>query len=365
MNRLVAKTNDRITEVVTKFSPHAYTANWNGYAIAMGGQFCKSDSAPVFSDVSNHGLAFIRPNIGQHFSIPGEKRDLGYGWKREVVLPDEILRNFHPTQLGTYMQANTALDYVALHKAKADGTNNPDHATSCEYKPPAPPTGPPKDELRCSDNAGAGARRYLSRDGLVKNIEDFCKDIDGAKTNQQKEYRADTYDGAKLFFVTPGAAIKKDKCIEKMKVIADACSGTPKGDNPMNWKYGGSLDSEGFTFEISPWGKRTMARKADDKNKPLQKPIAKCDSFYQAFNDEFWIYGAGFANGDFGADLLAQMKHCVGGGVTKWTFDYYDEPDKDGMEWKAFGHTPIWQKNCFSAVIKGAGGPDVPCNGKG
>jgi hypothetical protein len=108
-----------------------------------------------------------------------------------------------------------------------------------------------------------------------------------------------------------------------------------------------------------------MARKADDKNRPMQKPVAKCDSFYQVFNDEVWVYGGGFANGDLGADLMAQLKHCVGGGVTQWKFDYYDEPDKDGMEWRAFVHTPIWQKNCFSPVIQGAGGPNVPCNGKG
>jgi hypothetical protein len=350
--------------VVTKFSPRSYAASWNGYAVGMGGQFCKSNSADNFDDPSNQALAFIRPNIGQQFSIPGEKRDIGYSWKRAVALPDEILRNFHPTELGTLMQAQAALDSVALHKAKADGTNNEEHATACEWKPPAKPVERPKDTLECANNvSGSQAARYLSRDSMIKSLEEFCKNIDGTKQMEQKDYHTDTYDGVQFQFWTPGAPIDNDKCRSKFATIVDGC--VPRPDNPMNWKYGGYLESEGFTFQINPWGKRTMNRHVGDKNAPLQKPIAKCDSFYQAIRDEFWIYGAGFLDQDFGAELLKQMRSCVGGGVTDWDFKYYDEPDKDGYHWRAFGHTPIWQKNCFSSVIKGVGGPDIPCNGSG
>lgn len=36
-----------------------------------------------------------------------------------------------------------------------------------------------------------------------------------------------------------------------------------------------------------------------------------------------------------------------------------------GIEWLAFEHTPIWQINCYSPVIRGSGGFDVPCYGAG
>lgn len=148
-----------------------------------------------------------------------------------------------------------------------------------------------------------------------------------------------------------------------MARIIDGC--VPASNNPMNWKYGGENNRDGTVFKINVDGGRSCQRKVNGDGSPLQSVIAKCDSFYQALRDEFWIYGAGFLEDGFGKTLFDQMSHCIGSPVSDWTFEYYDKPDADGMEWKAFGHTPIWQKNCFSPVIKGSGGPDIPCNGSG
>lgn len=50
-------------------------------------------------------------------------------------------------------------------------------------------------------------------------------------------------------------------------------------------------------------------------------------------------------------------------------FDYFDEPDKDGYEWKATYQTPIWTNaRCFdnNKVVKCAdGGYTDGCSGTG
>ncbi|KAF2488266.1 SGNH hydrolase [Lophium mytilinum] len=143
-NRLVGKTNDRIVDTITQWNGQknfkkAYPAHWGGIAMGMGGQFCNPDSADLVTDHSNDGLAFIRPSINQNFDIPGEKRDfdldnetIGYGWKRDGgIIPDAILQNFHPTDLGAWIQASTALDMVAQHWADFNNMGGPDDSEAC------------------------------------------------------------------------------------------------------------------------------------------------------------------------------------------------------------------------------------------
>jgi hypothetical protein len=60
------------------------------------------------------------------------------------------------------------------------------------------------------------------------------------------------------------------------------------------------------------------------------------------------------------------MKGCLGLGITDWSFDYFDKPDEDGMEWKASFNTPVFVKaRCFAnnKVVKGAGGFTDGCSG--
>lgn len=76
--------------------------------------------------------------------------------------------------------------------------------------------------------------------------------------------------------------------------------------------------------------------------------------------------GAGFSNYDYGQKtLLPAIKGCLGLGVTTWKFEYFDEPDENGFEWKSTFNTPIWVKRCFrgNKVVRSIGGDTGGCGG--
>lgn len=78
------------------------------------------------------------------------------------------------------------------------------------------------------------------------------------------------------------------------------------------------------------------------------------------------IAGAGWSTWDWGQKtLLSNARSCVGGGLTQWKFDYYDEPDEDGMEWESSFRTVVWVGRCFKneGVQKAAGGLTNGCSG--
>lgn len=236
----------------------------------------------------------------------------------------------------------------------------PDATTTAA--PPTATVDPPKEELKCNDPA-KNPSSYITPRGMEGWANKLCEEA--LKEDQNPDivqgYGEDTFDGVKITLKSD-QHIKKDDCKTNFAKVIHGC--VPAANNPLNYKYGGEFTFGSTTYRIEISGTRSTTR-PNDNGKPLQQVTAKCDSFYQFVRDEFWIYGGGYSPGDHGSDLLAQMSNCIGSGVSDWSFEYYDRPDKDGLEWKAFGHTPIWQKNCFSPVIKGSGGPDVPCNGQG
>lgn len=81
------------------------------------------------------------------------------------------------------------------------------------------------------------------------------------------------------------------------------------------------------------------------------------------------LAGAGWSTYDYGQEtIIPSMKGCLGLGITEWKFDYFDEPDSDGMEWKSTFQTPVSVNNrCFknNKVAFGAGGCTDGCGGSG
>ena len=77
--------------------------------------------------------------------------------------------------------------------------------------------------------------------------------------------------------------------------------------------------------------------------------------------------GAGFSSWEWGQKtLLSSARNCVGGGITNWKFEYFDQPDEDGNEWSATFRTPIWVRNrCFknNKVAFASGGFTNGCKG--
>ncbi|KAF2735138.1 SGNH hydrolase [Polyplosphaeria fusca] len=380
MNRLVGKTNAVILSTLNKYNQgkttkKVYPAHWGGYVMAADGQFCEADSHDNYDDPTNAKLAFIRPDLGERGDLrrsaaaldPYYNQTAMDEWKRDTagIIPDSVLRNFHPNELGTFYQASSALSEISKGWMEYNGINEADDSQVCllPSNPEPEPTPEPQEDLRCTDPKMSKSA-YISRDGMVGHVDKFCsEEVDGKeRPDVEKKYQEDTYNGALLKIKSPHT-ISKDECKKRFMSIVDGC--VPAENNKMNWKYGGDNSYDGTEYKINIAGSRSTNRRTEDDGGPMLSVKGKCDSFYQLVRDEFWIYGSGFMDGDWGNELLNQMSNCIGSRVTDWTFEYYDKPDKDGMEWKAFGHTPIWQKNCFSPVIKGSGGPDIPCYGSG
>ena len=91
-----------------------------------------------------------------------------------------------------------------------------------------------------------------------------------------------------------------------------------------------------------------------------------CHTQYDAFYDSFTIYGSGWdlnkldAGGSPGQGLHDQIKGCVGS-ISKWSYSQ----GVDGWDFKASGHTTIWQKNCIENAMVSAGSPSKSCSGSG
>jgi hypothetical protein len=77
--------------------------------------------------------------------------------------------------------------------------------------------------------------------------------------------------------------------------------------------------------------------------------------------------GAGFSSWDYGQKtIIPSMQGCLGRGITEWKFNYFDEPDEDGYEWRVTFHTPVFVRaRCFAnnKVVMGAGGFTDGCHG--
>jgi hypothetical protein len=172
-NRLVQKANDVIVGALSKHNDgrtanRAYPVNWGEFVAQADGQFCEADSAGNYGDVSNYKLAFIRPSIDIY--VPPERREAGREmihsrsnvttvpewerftiddaissptlrnfhpkWKREgPSLTDDILKNFHPNNLGTGYQASMAINTIARAWEEINGISEQAYDESCPVPP--------------------------------------------------------------------------------------------------------------------------------------------------------------------------------------------------------------------------------------
>jgi hypothetical protein len=82
----------------------------------------------------------------------------------------------------------------------------------------------------------------------------------------------------------------------------------------------------------------------------IQNTAGTCVGWYHGVWSSYEMQGMGWANDDYGQNtLLPSAKGCIGGGLTSWKFDYYDEITSEGYEWKASFSTPIWvRQRCFN-----------------
>ncbi|KAJ5561370.1 esterase family protein [Penicillium sp. DV-2018c] len=282
----------------------------------------------------------------------GELQESGGGW-----IPDDIGKNFHPNELGHYTIASWALQTAIDVRAEWLDYDPP----SCEMV----------DEFECygSDDS---RRAYASEPRLNEKLKDFCDDVKDNHPDEDgwswsKKYDEGTPDETefKMQLEDTTDSFNHDTCVESMQRIVNGCDGNDP-NNPMDWKFGGSWRRGDHTYIVTP---QRDNRPWPKDGGPIQKPYGKCDGGYKVFFSTYTIYGAGWASWDYGQDtFLGAAKDCVGGGISDWDFEYFDEPDDDGYEWKVTFKTPIWvNARCFdnNKVVEEAGGFTDGCSGTG
>ncbi|KAF2468348.1 uncharacterized protein BDR25DRAFT_344341 [Lindgomyces ingoldianus] len=263
-------------------------------------------------------------------------------------------------------------DWVLNYKAKtADVVQNADSYTQFVnavfftskfgFLPPPQREVPLTGKLEC----GGANNEYVDKT-QDKYIEDFCTNVaaeyqPGSIGEIARQYDEGLPEHVRFrFYRRPGGKLLpneiKKQCTDTMPKIFHEC------DTSTNWKHGGAYTfSKGqddiYTYYVEPRHERPDPI-------PTKLP-GKCDVWYKFWYDEFYIYGGLWAGNDWGqGQLLPNLRRC--GIVSEWRFTYKEEPDKDGVEWEAYGRLPIGaqQWNCVRQAVVDSGGPsDIGCGG--
>ncbi|KAF2869219.1 hypothetical protein BDV95DRAFT_621072 [Massariosphaeria phaeospora] len=266
-------------------------------------------------------------------------------------------------------------DWVLNYKARAvDVVANADSYTqfvnAIHFKnkfgflPPPERENPLKVNKECYD----GGNRYVDKDLAEKWANDFCPNAaekykQGERSSYDEQYAEDKPDHVEFAakWAASGrwsAAVFEDKCLDVLPDLVTGCDGASR------WKTGGVSrfqdgDDDIYTFMFTP--------KHDRPSPVPSEAPGWCDVYFKfpAPYNEFYIYGGLWAGNDHGqGQLLPNVRRC--GVVTDWEFEYYEEPDKDGYEWKAWGKIPIGaqQWGCIANAVKDSHGPEITCGGK-
>jgi hypothetical protein len=269
-------------------------------------------------------------------------------------------------------------DWVANYKARTSTVlNNADSyaiflmaaywETRFGFLPPPDQLSPYHDKKECYPNDSFD---YFFRDDGRAHVEEFCNEAAakykmGTTSSFDKNFNIGTAEetawtfGWKSNGIQDGEAVL-DKCLAVMAELIDGCD-----TDSATWKHGG-----GFTWATDPGSPDAeysfSVRAQKERNWPIGAKKGKCDVWYKfPFYDEFYIYGGGFAGGDFGQNaLLPNLRRC--GPVHEWRFDYYPEIQDDGMEWNAYGRLPVGaqQWDCVRRAMVDSGSQgDIGCGG--
>ncbi|PWY82996.1 SGNH hydrolase [Aspergillus heteromorphus CBS 117.55] len=408
-NTLVVNINKAIKDVVHELSPStdSYpfigTADWDAFVReGLHGEFCRPESTGQYPDPSQPNLAFFKPDttIGGKRELK-KKRDISLmdGHKAEidignsalykstlynspnpgaavlhrldprtpsppgcpgddgisfgVGLPDRWGRYFHPNEIGHRAIASFILDGIYNQRSGRLGKKNP----SCTRSP---------NEFRCWQKDGR--KDYANPDLLNTNYKTYCNEVNRHYHNKnwkdERWFNSQTPEAHVFSITLQGGANTFDEahCVESFERIINSCDGNDP-ENPLNWKFGGRWTRGNYIYQLDvensvkrPWP-------------PMKELNGYCSSSYNVVYDSYEMRGRGWASTDWGQDtLLPAIKGCVGLGVTAWDFNYLDEPDSDGNEWKVTFNTPIWTAaRCFNnnKVAMKAGGFTDGCKGGG
>lgn len=407
-NTLVININKAISEVVdeiTKEKKVKYkigTAGWDPWPQeGVKGQYCDPSSTGKYADEKQPDLQFFKPNTHVEPVIHDElrkrqileqEREMLEAIERSTNIYDSLLYHsenppagalhrlnprapappgcpgdnkpdftlglgladsfgkfFHPNELGHETITAFALETMIDQRAEVLGVAEP----ACEWK----------DEFKCWSKDG---RKGYAGEGIMnKNYKTFCDEVKPPDNTVgwkfEKSYNEGTPDEHSFLIQLSSKASKfdKDECLRAFDGIVNGCD-KDDPNNPMKWKFGGQYVQGEYSYEINikrdnrPWP-------------PITATHGSCEGWYKVFFSAYKLKGAGWSTWDKGDETIKpKMKDCLGLGITKWDFKYFDAPDKDGMEWQLNFNTPIWVKaRCFAnnKVAIGAGGHTGGCKG--
>jgi hypothetical protein len=233
------------------------------------------------------------------------------------------------------------------------------------YLPPPARVKKFHDKKECYSDDG---REYFLREGAKSHIKNFCADAIAkykpAKMGSlEKNYNSGMPEEMRFTMKWKSSARKSpeevhQKCEDVFTDLLDNCQKKFK-----TWRHGGTFSwatnpgtDDEYMFQIDPRRERPM---------PVGQSHGSCQVWYKFFYNEFILYGGMFAGDDWGQKvLLPKLRNC--GVVSEWKFEYYDEVQDDGVEWRSTGRLPIGaqQWNCVKNAMKDAGGPDMKCGGR-
>ncbi|KAK3292954.1 SGNH hydrolase-type esterase domain-containing protein [Chaetomium fimeti] len=280
-------------------------------------------------------------------AVPGCPSD-SHSWLPSLgaLLPDFFGRIFHPNELGHNAIASFAIAKTMDLRAGVLGA--------------APEVCEVGEEFSCW--RGGGRAAFVTADRADANLKDFCAGVEGpgggyTHWRRSKVYHEGTPD--EMEFILDGGevdVVNREECVEAFTKVVHGCD-AGDSDNPMNWKFGGRWKKGEYTYDLSPRRNRNL----------MTAPNGQCKGKYKFLFSDFEMYGAGFSSWDWGQEtLLPQSKGCLGLGVSKWHWEYFDQPDANGMEWKVTFRTPVFVSNrCYrnNKVVSSVGGDTHGCGG--
>lgn len=265
-------------------------------------------------------------------------------------IPDSIGRWFHPNELGHETIASFALENMVGARAAILDVQNP----ACTLQ----------DEFKCWKVDGRHA--YAGAGVMNKNIKAFCDDVKQPDRTVGWKWEKTFHEGSPdehtflLQLTNDAFEFDKDDCLSSFDKIVNGCKDGDDPENPMAWRFGGRYVQDAYTYEVNvkrdnrPWP-------------PIKATAGKCEGWYKFLFSAYKLKGSGWSTWDKGEETIKpSIKGCLGLGITKWDFKYFDAPDRDGMEWQLNFNTPIWVRaRCFKnqKVAIASGGSTDGCGG--
>ncbi|DAA74179.1 TPA_exp: Uncharacterized protein A8136_3677 [Trichophyton benhamiae CBS 112371] len=400
----INKATEEVVEEISKDSGIGYsiaTSDWDPWPIRVSGQFCQPGSMGYYPDPKTKELQFFKPDTHKRSFLeylitkreepdaneierrrklelesiynsllyksadpqnevlhklgarapdpPGCPGDGSFDWTFGFGLPDRWGRFFHPNEKGHETISAFTLETIVYLRSKQLGLLQ-DFCSA-------------KSEFKCWQKEGRKA--YANPDRMNENYKTFCNGIKAPDNTinwrKSQTFHEGTPDEHTFELRLSNGAQKyvKEDCLFSFNRIINGCDGND-ANNPMNWKFGGRWVRGGYTYEIN-------VKRENRPWPPIKKPHGSCEGWYKAVYSDYKLHGAGWSTYDSGRQtILPSIKGCLGLGVTAFKFKYFDEPDKDGMEWELKFHTPIWVRaRCFdnNKVAFSSGGFTNGCVG--